>query len=592
MLSPAERNSTRFGRVAWTPLALVLACCAAPVRAQAPSCAWEDGVTLPVSGVLGLLIASDGGAGVLAFTWPWASGPVPHHGVVRMFHVLEQGVLDPSLPPSGVPVLSGADLSGQVQLYVLRAIPDGSGGMYLLTRTCDALQAHVLCFETSQVRLQHVTAQGTPTPGWPALGHLIPYRLGPSPLESVDIVSDGSGGIIAAWLDGTVWNGTAPIMAQRFAADGTTLWPGGTAGLNALTSTFTHRLLRIAGDGTGGVVAIASRRLNAIDENMELVACRVDAAGALAWGAEGKPVLLQPGYSSFVRGVSVDAQGRSFVSANLVPLGPGPAQFFTQSLTPAGARAWGLFGVSIGESGGGPDEQLLIPSGFMTVHCDPSGLVLFQLQDEFGAPMLGSSAEGMPADWSPPWTQQSPMATSEGHVITVWSSGSGPDPPDVRALELDESGSVAPGWPASGAQVCAPIGGHELGNAFVAAGHLFVGSSTSGFFGTMPRVHRLSRAVLAVEPRRPRAALLLSPPSPNPSWEAWSLRFELAEASAVTLEVLDIVGRRVLREDLGGLAAGPQVVPVPRGASLAPGVYLLRLAAAGQSDVMRVVKLR
>ena len=99
-----ECRSSRSGVLRAIAFAGVIACAAPVARAQAPSCAWGDGVTLPISGDLGLLLASDGGAGVLAFTWPWESASP---GVLRMFHVLEQGVLDPTLPSDGAPVPSG-----------------------------------------------------------------------------------------------------------------------------------------------------------------------------------------------------------------------------------------------------------------------------------------------------------------------------------------------------------------------------------------------------------------------------------------------------------------------------------------------------
>src|SRR5262245_30458019 len=114
MRPTSERRSPALGVVRVIVVAGVLALACAPARAQAPSCAWGDGVTLPVSGQPGVLLANDGSAGVLAFTWPWSSWKVPSHGVLRMFHVLEQGVLDPSLPDTGAAVLSGADLDGKV----------------------------------------------------------------------------------------------------------------------------------------------------------------------------------------------------------------------------------------------------------------------------------------------------------------------------------------------------------------------------------------------------------------------------------------------------------------------------------------------
>jgi hypothetical protein len=403
-------------------------------------------VALAGPGTLQLLIASDGGAGVFAFTAPEGSWLPPNHGVLRMFHVLEQGKLDPSLPAAGVPVLSGADIPNFEQLQPLRAIPDGTGGMYLLTQACDPESSRtwkLRCYEVSQVRLQHVTAQGAPAPGWPALGHVVDHF--DYHREIVDIVADGAGGVIAVWLDGTV--ATAPIMAQRFAADGTTLWTGGTAGLQVLTSAYGHLSLCIAGDGAGGVVAAAGRRTNAVDYRMELIACKVGASGKPRVGDSGVPVMQQPTLSTSPLGVTVDAQGRSFVAAVVSAINGGNAQFYTQSLTVNGARRWGPFGVAIGPSGSGASTQLLLPTGFATLHPDPYGLQYFQVQDDAGTPQVGDT-EGLSlvSTSIPP----QPLTTEDGHMILVWSTSYAPEPPDVRALEFDEWANPVPGWPDTG----------------------------------------------------------------------------------------------------------------------------------------------
>src|SRR5262245_27411255 len=103
----SSRLWVRFGLVA----AALLAFLAPASRAQPPTCGWGEGVTLPVSGELGLLIVSDGEAGALALTYPIASGPAPNHGTLRLFHVLEQGILDPGAPAAGVTILSAADIA-------------------------------------------------------------------------------------------------------------------------------------------------------------------------------------------------------------------------------------------------------------------------------------------------------------------------------------------------------------------------------------------------------------------------------------------------------------------------------------------------
>lgn len=63
---------------------------------------------------------------------------------------------------------------------------------------------------------------------------------------------------------------------------------------------------------------------------------------------------------------------------------------------------------------------------------------------------------------------------------------------------------------------------------------------------------------------------------PNPSHGELAVTLELPEASDVRLEVLDVAGR-VLVSSRRALAAGSNVVPLTRGLSLAPGLYIVRL---------------
>src|SRR5262249_31753025 len=104
-------------------VALTLACGAA--RAQAPTCAWGEGVALPGGDTREVLITDDGAAGVLAITWKVNIGAV-FVSSLQFFHVLEQGELDPSLPAAGVTIVTGADLPAKPEFIGVRACSDGA----------------------------------------------------------------------------------------------------------------------------------------------------------------------------------------------------------------------------------------------------------------------------------------------------------------------------------------------------------------------------------------------------------------------------------------------------------------------------------
>src|SRR5690349_3585667 len=127
MSAPGERRSTSTRAILGAALACVLGCAGTSARAQAPSCAWGDGVALPGSDDRLVLIADDGGAGVIAIAWPQIPSFPVYKSSLRFFHVLEQGRLDPSLPADGVPLISDTDLPAKPEMHGLRVLADGAG---------------------------------------------------------------------------------------------------------------------------------------------------------------------------------------------------------------------------------------------------------------------------------------------------------------------------------------------------------------------------------------------------------------------------------------------------------------------------------
>jgi hypothetical protein len=82
-------------------------------------------------------------------------------------------------------------------------------------------------------------------------------------------------------------------------------------------------------------------------------------------------------------------------------------------------------------------------------------------------------------------------------------------------------------------------------------------------------------------------ALALEGFRPNPSGARPSVAFTKPDAKPLSIEVLDVAGRRVLTRDFGSLAAGRYVLPL--GGRLVPGVYLVRLRAGGKAMSTRGV---
>jgi len=90
----------------------------------------------------------------------------------------------------------------------------------------------------------------------------------------------------------------------------------------------------------------------------------------------------------------------------------------------------------------------------------------------------------------------------------------------------------------------------------------------------------------------PRPALALPGLTPNPSTTGFRVAFRLANSAPATLEVFDVRGRRVVQQDVGGLAVGDHTVDLTHDAVFAPGLYWLRLTQNGEVRTARGAVVR
>lgn len=87
------------------------------------------------------------------------------------------------------------------------------------------------------------------------------------------------------------------------------------------------------------------------------------------------------------------------------------------------------------------------------------------------------------------------------------------------------------------------------------------------------------------------ARLLLSAPAPQPFREQTSFSLTLLEASPVTVEVFDALGRLVTTLHRGAFAGGSPMRLTLDGTSLAPGVYLVRAKSRREVVSRRLVRV-
>ncbi len=91
-------------------------------------------------------------------------------------------------------------------------------------------------------------------------------------------------------------------------------------------------------------------------------------------------------------------------------------------------------------------------------------------------------------------------------------------------------------------------------------------------------------------PGAPGFSLLGVRPNPSPARDPVVV-FSLERDGPVTLELLDVRGRRMLSRALGSPGVGQHSISLAQGARIPPGSYILRLTQGGRSKVTRAVFL-
>lgn len=218
------------------------------------------------------VIASDGADGALLVWCDARSGGFDLYAQ----HVLASGAKDPAWPVNGL-ALCTAPTS---QWFPALA---GDGGAGVLVAWHDSRWGDY------DVYVHHLLAASGPDPAWPANGLRVCGADGDQ--DEVRIVPDGSGGAIVLWEDrrGGV---NSDLYAQHVLANGTLdpAWPAD--GLPVCTAAGNQLAARAVSDGTGG--AIVAWQDTRAGSEYDVYAQRVLAGGTVdpAWPADGLPVCV------------------------------------------------------------------------------------------------------------------------------------------------------------------------------------------------------------------------------------------------------------------------------------------------------------
>ncbi len=279
-----------------------------------------NGLLLSAPGALADQIqpTADGSGGAL-FAWADYSEYDPS---VRAQRLNASGA--PQLAAGGVRVTPGAT---SVQRGGL-TVHDGANGAWIVW---------VEQFGTSQqLRARHLGPTGSP------VGATVVLSDAPGDKYGFGAIADGSGGLIAGWtiyLQGT----DGGLYAQRVDAAGTPRWtPNGVvvSGPGAY-----HNNPQLVPDGAGGALFAWS----AYTTDYDVLAQRVDATGALRWGANGLAVCTVTSQQYLGALVSDGAGGMLCAWADYRQ--PSNNAVYAQRVNAAGVAQWTADGTPISTNG-------------------------------------------------------------------------------------------------------------------------------------------------------------------------------------------------------------------------------------------------
>jgi hypothetical protein len=326
------------------------------------------------------------------------------------------------------------------------AVGDGAGGLYV-TRTRNELAplgyagtaAVTALVPESEVRVFRVTSTGTIATGWPAEG--VAPSIGAAASSSAMLVADGAGGVIVAWRDDR--DIEPRLLAQRLNSSGSRLW--GATGVIVSSGAGYRDLESVIPDGAGGVlVGWQESGADPVDQESDLRAQRLTSAGAVAagWASDGVVLCQAPGQQRLLRMASDGAGG--LIACWFDGRGFNP-ETYVQRIDASGTTMWDADGraammyppADIAADGASGAFLTSVTGGYVVVQrLNASGSMLWTPG--------GIAVSGMGQLWDP-----RVIADGAGGVVAHWCQQSlfyPPPAPSLMAMRLTSGGANALGW--------------------------------------------------------------------------------------------------------------------------------------------------
>ena len=627
------------------------------------------------------------GVAVCDSCYPWQVEIVPdgQHGVIAVWndgindttiwaqHMVEAGARAANWPPHSFPAAYQSAF-----LFPNQVVSDGAGGAFVgvssTANLADAFVQHILVDGTIPAdwptqaapvatsphyeagpniclgqggglyaaywdatvgvsSVQHVTAAGSPAPGWPlgglSVGSVPGTAGGPQPV----VVSDGSNGAIVAWCDrrAALSQFDGDIYAQRFQSDGSRS-PGWIAtGMPVCTAPMRQFVPQLLADGSGGTYVVweDSRSEPAslyYFNDIYMTRLLPDGSIAPGWPVNGRPVVTADGYQKLGALTEDGAGGLFVVWEDQRSVRPG---VYVQHVRSDGSVApgWPADGFSVSTVFDYLDEPRMCADAaggvYVTFMAENSRRAYIQHLAANGQPAPGWPATGQASSDVPNSGAQGPRVCSDdrGGAIMAWDEVRFPSIYSLYAQHYAADGATAVlaslvsaeardgvvslAWELSnGGVATASVERRTLNEAWQAIGTANVQErgrlayeDRSASPGTR-YAYRL-RYDDAGQPRTSAEAwvnvpalaqLSLAGLRPNPATGAnLQVAFTLPSSAPARLELLDIAGRRIAGREVGSLGAGSHVEPLEAGARVPAGLYWLRLTQGSRALVVRAV---
>ena len=534
---------------------------------------------------------SDGAGGAIVAWYDYRLGS---SAAIYAQHVLAGGGVDPAWPADGRAICTASALR---QDPVIAS--DGAGGAIVAWTDHRGT--------TSDIYAQRVLSSGSVDPAWPVDGAALVTDL--LDQSQAQIVADGSGGAVVAWLDSR--SGNFDIYSHHVLATGLAdpAWPVNGRAVCVAAGPQEHPMIAM----TGANDAILTWQDQRVGSSYDVYAQRVLLSGIVdpSWPGNGRllcgaansqsaPVLVSDGAGGAI--VAWEDARAGFVSdiyaAHVSAGGAADPSWPVNGLAVCTASDSQRYPQIIRDAANGAivtwqDQRAGVPLDIYAQHVLVSGSV------DGVWPVNGAAACVASGD------QYTPSLASDGAggAVIAWIDYRSLVKADLYASRVRANGVVDAAWSAGGAAICTDGADQYLvmlvsdgAGGAVLAWQDRRGGDDDIYAQRVNGSGVLGAPTASVGPGGDGNPLAFSGASPNPTRRTTTMRWALPSDVTVRLVIRDAAGRTVRTLESGAAAAGAHTtvwdLSDDRARSVAPGIYFARLEALGQTRTQRIVVTR